>query len=124
MALGFPPIVRDRYEQMIGPDDYSLKIDNVQLSDEDDFECQITPHGMRSQVSILQMDSSAHLWSRTASSKYLNIDGVITVGTYCIPTESRSYCLSDPLGWAYLSQLIIFTHTETFTLSHTHTQLA
>ena len=53
LALGFPPIVRERYEQMVGPDDYSLKIENVQLSDEDDFECQITPHGMRSQVSIL-----------------------------------------------------------------------
>lgn len=53
LALGFPPIARDRYEQMIGPDDYSLKIEDVQLSDEDEFECQITPHGMRSQVIIL-----------------------------------------------------------------------
>lgn len=55
LALGFPPIVRERYEQMIGPDDYSLKIENVQLSDEDDFECQITPHGMRSQVGKLEI---------------------------------------------------------------------
>ena len=50
MALGFPPLTKDRYEQRIGPSDYSLKIENVQLSDEDSFECQITPFGLRSQV--------------------------------------------------------------------------
>ena len=54
MALGFPPLTKDRYEQRIGPSDYSLKIENVQLSDEDSFECQITPFGLRSQVLTLK----------------------------------------------------------------------
>ena len=50
--MGFPPLTRDRYEQKIGPHDYSLRIEDVQLDDEADFECQITPHAIRSSVSI------------------------------------------------------------------------
>jgi len=53
LALGFPPLTNSRYTQIIGPRNYSLQIDDVQLSDEDEFECQITPVGLRSKVSIL-----------------------------------------------------------------------
>jgi len=53
LALGFPPLTNERYSQLIGPEDYSLKISDVQLSDEDEFECQITPVGLRSKTAKL-----------------------------------------------------------------------
>lgn len=54
LALGFPPLTNDRYTQIIGPKNYSLQIENVQLSDEDEFECQITPVGLRSKTAKLE----------------------------------------------------------------------
>lgn len=54
LALGFPPLTNSRYTQSIGPRNYSLQIDDVQLSDEDEFECQITPVGLRSKTAKLE----------------------------------------------------------------------
>jgi len=54
LALGFPPLTNSRYTQSIGPGNYSLQIDDVQLSDEDEFECQITPVGLRSKTAKLE----------------------------------------------------------------------
>lgn len=54
LALGFPPLTQARYTQRIGPNDYSLQIDDIQLSDEDEYECQITPFGLRSKVAKLE----------------------------------------------------------------------
>ena len=52
LALGFPPLRRERYEQKIGPKNFSLIINDVQADDEEDFECQITAIGFRSKVSF------------------------------------------------------------------------
>merc|ERR1712228_766653 len=54
LALGFPPLTNSRYTQSIGPRNYSLQITDVQLSDEDEFECQITPVGLRSKTAKLE----------------------------------------------------------------------
>ncbi|CAG5103062.1 Oidioi.mRNA.OKI2018_I69.chr1.g596.t1.cds [Oikopleura dioica] len=48
LGLGFPPLRRERYSQQVGPNSYSLTIEDVQAEDEDDFECQFTSEGIRS----------------------------------------------------------------------------
>ena len=45
LGLGFPPLRRERYSQQVGPNSYSLTIEDVQAEDEDDFECQFTSEG-------------------------------------------------------------------------------